>query len=629
MEEIMKRLGLSLLGFVCVLCLAVPGHGQPTPKATSAAAPTVAEAEKFINTAEAKLDELGVKLSHASWVQETYINDDTQAILADYGEQQISYLTELARKVKRYEGLQLPPVLARKFLLLKLNLFSLSDPKERKEVADLGAWLTGEYGKGKYCPKTGKLAGKCLEISEVETVLANSRDPEEMKEVWTGWHSVGAPLRQKYTRFVALQNKGAQELGYKDMGAFWRAGYDMPPDSFSAELERLWNQVRPLYESLHAYVRTQLVKQYGQTAVNKEGLIRADLLGNPWAQEWGNVYPLVAPKDSKGTGFDLTQLLKDKKVDELGMVHYGENFFKSLGFAPLPQTFWERSMFIRPRDREVVCHASAWDIDNKDDLRLKMCILVRDEDFITIHHELGHNFYQRAYKNQSPLFQGGANDGFHEAIGDAIALSVTPDYVKQVGLLDTVPPSDDISILLRKAMDKVAFLPFGLLIDQWRWKVFSGEVKPDDYNRAWWELREKYQGVFPPAARSENDFDPGAKMHIPANVPYTRYFLAAVLQFQFYRGMCHEAGYTGPLHQCSFYGNRKAGEKLNAMLEAGLSRPWPEALKMLTGENKMDAGAMMDYFAPLKKWLDQQNAAAGVKPGWTTPANALAGAGQR
>jgi peptidyl-dipeptidase A len=363
-----------------------------------------------------------------------------------------------------------------------------------------------------------------------------------------------------------------------------------------------------------------LVKKYGPQAVDANGMIRADLLGNPWAQKWGNIYPLVAPANSKGAGYDLTELLKQKNVDERGMVRYGENFFKSLGFAPLPESFWARSQFIKPRDRDVVCHASAWDVDNKDDLRLKMCIQIRDEDFVTVHHELGHNFYQRAYKNQPFLFVNGANDGFHEAIGDTIALSITPQYLKQAGLLDHVPQSDDTALLLRQAMDKVAFLPFGLLIDQWRWKVFDGEVAPAEYNAAWWKLRAKYQGVTPPVERTEADFDPGAKYHVPANVPYTRYFLARILQFQFYRAMCREAGETGPLHRCSFFGNKDAGAKLNAMLEMGQSRPWPEALKTLTGEDQMDAGAMMEYFAPLKKWLDEQNAAAGVKPGWTVPA---------
>jgi len=596
---------------------------NPTSKPSSAqekavtSKPTVAEAEKFIAHTETLLNELSVKLARAQWVQATYITDDTEALAADSNDRLIAAQTKLAEQVKRFDGLKLPPVLARKFLLLKLQLFSLPDAKQREEFTKLASSLEGDYGKGKYCPKTGKNAGKCLAIGDVEKIMASSRDPEELKDVWAGWHSIGAPMRERYARYMAMQNQGARELGFKDMGAMWRSNYDMTPEQFSAETERLWKQVEPLYIALHTYVRNQLIKQYGADAANQDGLIRADLLGNPWAQEWGNIYPLVAPKDGAGKGYDLTELLKQKNVDELGMVHFGENFFKSLGFAPLPQTFWERSMFIKPRDRDVVCHASAWDLDNQDDLRLKMCILIRDEDFVTVHHELGHNFYQRAYKSKPFLFQNGANDGFHEAIGDSIALSITPEYLKQVGLLESVPLTDDTALLLRQAMDKVAFLPFGLMIDQWRWKVFAGEIKPADYNKSWWQLRAKYQGIAPPVARSEADFDPGAKYHVPANVPYTRYFLARILQFQFYRAMCREAGQTGPLHRCSFYGDKKAGARLNAMLELGQSKPWPEALKTLTGEDRMDANAMMEYFAPLKKWLDEQNAAAGAKPGWT------------
>jgi len=593
---------------------------QESKMSSKQSKPTVADAEKFIVETESTLSELSIKLARAQWVQATFITDDTETISADYNERLIAELTRLAPEVKRFDGVKMPPVLARKFLLLKLQLFSLENPKEREEYTKLVSSLEGEYGKGKYCPKAGKFAGKCLPIGEIEKIMATSRDPEELKELWVGWHAIGAPMRTKYARYIELQNKGARELGFKDMGAQWRSNYDMTPEQFSADTERLWQQVRPLYESLHTYVRNQLVKQYGAQATDANGMIRADLLGNPWAQEWGNIYPLVAPANNKGAGYDLTELLKAKKVDELGMVRYGENFFKSLGFAPLPETFWERSQFIKPRDREVVCHASAWDIDNKDDLRLKMCIEIRDEDFVTIHHELGHNFYQRAYKNQPFLFVNGANDGFHEAIGDTIALSITPEYLKQVGLIEKVPESDDTALLLSQAMDKVAFLPFGLMIDQWRWKVFSGEIKPADYNAGWWNLRAKYQGVVPPVARTEADFDPGAKYHVPANVPYTRYFLARILQFQFYRAMCREAGQTGPLHRCSFYNNKAAGAKLEAMLQLGQSKPWPEALKTLTGDEQVDAGAMMEYFAPLKKWLDQQNAAAGVKPGWTVPA---------
>ena len=447
----------------------------------------------------------------------------------------------------------------------------------------------------------------------MERILAESRDPQELLSAWQGWHSIAPPMRERYARLVELGNRGARELGFADVGAMWRSGYDMPADEFSKELDRLWEQVRPLYVSLHSYARWKLAEKYGKDVVSEDQPIPAHLLGNMWAQDWSYTYPLLAPPGND-KGVDLTGALRARNTDARGMVKYGENFFTSLGFAPLPGSFWERSLFTKPRDRDVVCHASAWSMDFKDDLRIKMCVEIDAEDFSTIHHELGHNFYARAYNQLSPLFQNSANDGFHEAIGDTIALSVTPEYLKQIGLIETVPPaSGDIGLLLGRALEKVAFLPFGLLVDQWRWKVFSGEIKPADYNTSWWDLRRKYQGVAPPVARSEADFDPGAKYHIPANVPYTRYFLATILQFQFHRALCREIGYTGPLHRCSIYGNKAAGAKLAKMLAMGQSRPWPEALEALTGERHMDASAMLDYFAPLKKWLDEQNAGHTVR----------------
>jgi peptidyl-dipeptidase A len=587
---------------------------QPT---TQTNPPTPEQAAEFLKNAEARLSDLTIKASRAAWVQSNFITDDTQQLAAEANEVLIGVSTDLAKQATKYDGVKLPPDQARKMLLLKLSIGipAPSDPKELAELARLGTALEAEYGKGKYCPKTGKHAGKCLDITAIESIMATSSDPDELKDLWVGWRTISPPMRPQFARMVELANKGAREMNFKDVGAIWRAGYDMPADDFSKEVERLWQQVKPLYDSLHAYVRTKLVEKYGPAAVDASGMIRADLLGNPWAQEWGNIFPLVAPP-AQQQPYDITGLLKAKNVDAIGMVKYGEGFFTSLGFAPLPKTFWERSLFVKPQDREVVCHASAWDIDNQDDVRLKMCIQIRGEDFVTVHHELGHNFYQRAYKNQPPLFQNGANDGFHEAIGDSIALAITPEYLKGVGLLNEIPKSDDTGYLLHMALDKVAFLPFGLLIDQWRWKVFSGAIQPGDYNAAWWQMREKYQGIFPPAERSEADFDPGAKYHVAANVPYTRYFLARILQFQFYRAMCREAGFTGPLYRCSFYGNKAAGDRLNKMLEMGQSQPWPEALYALTGEKQMDANAMMEYFAPLKQWLDEQN--KGKPVGWKT-----------
>jgi len=587
------------------LCIAMNAYAQN-------AASTAADAQEFMNKAEAQLSDLSVKVQRASWVQENFITDDTQAMAADAIDEVTAVTTDLVEQAKRFDGVALPPDLARKFMLLKLGLTAPApkDPALRREMTEIGVSLDADYGKGKYCRKNGE----CLDITAIEKLMSTSRDPEALQEVWTGWHAIAPPMRQRYSRFIALSNQGAREIGFKDVGALWRAGYDMTPEEFSADLERLWNQVKPLYLSLHTFVRWKLAEKYGPNVVPLDGPIPAHLLGNPWAQEWGNVYDLLGVQEDKG-GVNVTELLKKKNLDPKGMVKYGEGFFTSMGFAPLPPTFWERSLFTKPADRDVVCHASAWDIDNQDDLRVKMCIQVRGTDFVTIHHELGHNFYQRAYKDQPFMFKNGANDGFHEAIGDAIALAITPEYLHKVGLLDNVrQASNDVPELLKQALDRVAFLPFGLMIDQWRWKVFSGEIAPANYNKSWWALRLKYQGVAPPVARSEADFDPGAKYHVAANVPYTRYFLAHILEFQFYRALCRESGYKGPLNRCTFYGSKEAGAKFNRMLAMGQSKPWPDALEVLTGERQTDAGALLEYFAPLKQWLDEQN--RGKKVGW-------------
>ena len=568
---------------------------------------TKEDAERFIADAEKRLLDLSIKSARADWIKSTFITDDTEALAADANENLIAATTELAEQARRYENVDLSPEARRKLKLLKLllTLPAPKDPAERTELTKIAASMEGDYGKGKYCPDGEK--GKCLSLTELEEIMGNSRDPEELKRAWLGWHQIAIPIRKDYVRFVELSNKGAKEMGFADTGAMWRSKYDMEPDAFAAEMERLWQQVKPLYESLYTYTRRKLSEKYGKEIVSEDKPIPAHLLGNMWAQTWGNIYPLLAPENAD-RGYDLTQILKSRNTDELQMVRYGEQFFTSVGFDPLPKTFWERSLFKKPTDREVVCHASAWDIDYEKDVRLKQCIQINEEDFSVVHHELGHNYYQMAYSTQPFLFRESANDAFHEAIGDTIALSVTPPYLKQLGLINAVPDQRaDMGFLLNRALDKVAFLPFGYLVDQWRWKVFSGQVGPNDYNKAWWELREKYQGIAAPAPRTEQDFDPGAKYHVPANTPYARYFLAAILQFQFHRALCREAGFTGPLYQCSIYGNKKAGEKLKAMLAMGSSEPWPAALKAMTGEDKMDATAIIDYFAPLKAWLDEQN----------------------
>ncbi len=575
------------------------------------APPTAASAAEFVAEAEAELLESWIATERASWVQANFITHDTELLAAAAEEKTTNLVVGLAQEAAKFNDLELDPDLGRKLSKLKLAL-TLPAPAngdETRELTRIAASMKSTYGSGKHCPE----GGECRDLGQLSEVIDSSQDADELLDAWLGWRTVSPPMREGFERFVELGNKGASELGFSDVGAMWRSKYDMDPDDFAAELDRLWGQVQPLYEALHCHVRAKLADQYGDV-VDESGPIPAHLLGNMWAQTWSNVYDQVAPSNVDA-GYDLTELLRQRKVDEREMVRYGERFFTSLGFDPLPDTFWERSLFVKPADRDVVCHASAWDLDWQDDLRIKMCIKVDSEDFNTIHHELGHNFYQRAYKHQPPLYTDSANDGFHEAVGDTIALSVTPGYLVKLGFLDEEPPaSADLGLLLRTALDKVAFLPFGLLVDQWRWKVFSGEVTPSDYNSAWWELREKYQGVGAPVERAATDFDPGAKYHVPANVPYTRYFLAHILQYQFHRSLCEAAGYEGPLNRCSIYDSKEAGERLKAMLEMGSSRPWPDALEALTGQRQMDATAILDYFAPLKTWLDEQN--AGRTCGW-------------
>ena len=575
------------------------------------------EAERFLTRAEHILDSLSIRTSRAQWVQQNFITDDTEILNAEASTQLAVAVQQLATEARKYDNANLPAATKRRLLLLKLALAAPPppDPAKASELSALVANLDATYGKGEYCRAGVDGAQKsCLAQQDISRILAESRINTELVDVWKGWHAIAVPMRDKYTRFVALSNEGAKGLGFADAGAMWRSGYDMPPDEFAKEMERAWNQLKPLYTSLHAYVRRKLYEKYGDAVMKPTGPIPAQLLGNIWAQDWSNIYDLVAPPGGTSS-VDLTELLKAKRVDEPGMVHYAENFFTSLGFAKLPETFWKRSLFLKPEDREVVCHASAWNIDNREDLRIKMCIERTGEMFNVVHHELGHNFYQRAYNKLPFLYQNGANDGFHEAIGDAVALSITPKYLQQVGLLDKLPPaSNDTLFLLRKALEKIAFLPFGLLVDQWRWKVFSGEVTAANYNKAWWDLKLQYQGVVPPIARTEADFDPGAKYHVPGNVPYARYFLAAIHQFQFYRTLCRDAGHSGPLYQCSFYGSKEAGSKLEKMLAAGASRPWQDTMMDFTGEKGLDASSVMEYFQPLKVWLDRQN--AGKPVGW-------------
>lgn len=645
----MKAMKQAVLMTAILLAACGPQQDQ---KQEGPAAATPAEADAFIARVNEDLRRLAENGARAGWTASTYINEDTQYLSARATEEYLAYLQRAVEEAKRFEGLDLKPETARAIQLLKLGTAMPAPPDADKlaELTRVATRMEATYGSGKYCPAGPE---SCKSLGELSSILAHPRQHsyEELQEAWTGWRTIttrvnpdsGTTMREDYARFVELTNEGARALGYENLGVMWRSGYDMAPDAFRAELDRLWSQVEPLYEGLHCYVRAELEQHYGDKLPDN-GRIPAHLLGNMWAQQWGNIFPLVEPyPDASELDVGTTlRAWRDKHEQALlatlepeagiperaeklrqaeawiarEMTESAEAFYTSMGIRELPDSFWQQSLFIKPRDRDVVCHASAWDIDMQGDVRIKMCITPTEEDLATIYHELGHLYYDLAYNPLPPIFQAGAHDGFHEAIGDTIVLAMTPDYLAEAGLIEQASDSREavINRQLKMALDKVAFLPFGRMIDEWRWRVFSGEITPENYNAGWWELRRRYQGIEPPVPRSEAHFDPGAKYHIPANTPYTRYFLAHILQFQFYKAMCDAAGHEGPLYQCSFFGSEKAGERFWAMMEKGASQPWPQTLELLTGTREMDAAALIEYFQPLQEYLDEQN--RGRQCGW-------------
>ncbi len=601
-----------LLGGAAAFALALGGCNGGS--ATTAAKP---DAPTFLASAEKELSEFSDYANRIAWVNANFITEDTDWLAARSGSEGTLLGVRLANGTKDYANAALTPEQKRKMSILLAGMVipapSTGTPEDQKKISDelntITTNLQSSYGKGKFT-----IDGKELNLEELSGIIADSRDPKKLQQAWEGWQTIAVPMAKDYARMVEIGNAGAKELGFSDIADMWLSNYDMPSKDMEATVEKLWSQVQPLYNDLHCYTRAKLNQKYGDAVQSKTGPIRADLLGNMWAQQWNGIYDIVAPPASD-PGFDLTKALVAKNYDAVKMVKTGEAFYTSLGLPALPDTFWTRSLITRPRDREVICHASAWDLDNLDDIRIKMCTQVNAEDFSTVHHELGHNFYQRAYKGQDFLFRNGANDGFHEAIGDFVALSITPEYLKEIGLISKVPSADaDIGLLMDRALEKVAFLPFGLKVDKWRWQVFRGETTPAQYNQAWVDLGLKYQGITPPGPRPADAFDAGAKFHVPGNTPYLRYFLSFILQFQFQKAACEQAGWTGPLHRCSIYGNKEVGAKFTKMLEMGASKPWPDALEAFTGTREMDGSALVSYFAPLQVWLKEQN--KGQTCGW-------------
>ena len=552
----------------------------------------------------------GPIVSSAYWIGSNFITHDSQNIVADYSKRYTLKSLENSRTASSFNDLKTSDSNRRMLELLKSS-FVMPPPLDENlasELSSISTKLEAMYGSGEYCYENGS----CYDLEAFEQIIDKSRNPKDLLMAWNGWHEVGKPMKPMYMRMVEIGNQGSRDLGYSGLDDLWFSKYDMPADDFLKETDSVWEEVKPLYDALHCHVRSQLNKHYGDEVVSLNGPLPVHLMGNMWGQSWSNIYDLVYPEASQTKSVDVTQIIQERNINETEMVEYAEDFFLSIGFEPLPDTFWERSLFVKPQDRSVVCHASAWNLDSaNNDLRIKMCIEKNEEDFITIHHELGHIFYYQAYNHLPTLFQGGANDGFHEAFGDLLTLSITPDYLKQIGFITAdeaeQAKNDSIGLLMKQALEGVVVIPWALMLDKWRAGVFTGDISETELNQAWWDMRESYQGIAPPSYRSEEYFDPGAKYHIPGNTPYTRYYLARIMQYQFHESLCNDIGFTGPLHECSIYGDKSAGEKIISTMAMGQSAPWQDAFEKLTGTRKISGKSVMNYYKPLKEWLDNKN----------------------
>jgi|TARA_B100002019_G_scaffold56893_1_gene48910 peptidyl-dipeptidase A len=594
-----KYLSIYLLLLIVASC--VPGSEQIDRNK---------EIEDFLNNIEEENKNDGPVIYSASWISSNFITYDSQKVIADYGTRYTLKSLERSREASAFDDVSTSAENRRMLNILKSS-FVMPPPLNKElasELSSITTSLEAMYGSGEHCYEDGS----CYDLEAFESIIDNSRDPEELLKAWQGWHEIGKPMKSMYMRMVDIGNQGSKDLGYQGLSDLWFSKYDMPADEFLNETDRVWEEVKPLYDALHCHVRAKLNEHYGDNVVPESGPLPVHLLGNMWGQSWSNIYDLVYTEESQQNSVDVTKIIEEKGLNEIEMVEYAEDFFLSIGFDPLPDTFWERSLFVKPRDRSVVCHASAWNLDPaNNDLRIKMCIEKNEEDFVTIHHELGHIFYYQAYNHLPTLFQGGANDGFHEAFGDLLTLSITPDYLTQIDFITeeqaSVAKEDPIGLLMKQALDGVVVVPWALMLDKWRSGVFNGEIDETNLNSSWWKLREYYQGINTSTERSEDYFDPGAKYHIPGNTPYTRYYLARIMQYQFHEALCNEIEFDGLLHECSIYGSEKAGDKIISTMAMGESLPWQDAFENLTGSRKLSGKSILNYYAPLKDWLDEQN----------------------
>uniref|UniRef100_A0A8C4RH50 Angiotensin-converting enzyme n=1 Tax=Erpetoichthys calabaricus TaxID=27687 RepID=A0A8C4RH50_ERPCA len=593
--------------------------------ATAVQLVTVEEkAEQFLNDFNIEAPILNYQYSLASWEYNTNITNENAEKLSEMGAIWSEFYNKASDNATDFNLNEISNYTIKQQLQFLQDKGSGALPKDKfQKLNKILQEMSKIYSTGKVCR-----GESCLTLEPgLEDIMANSTDYDERLEVWEGWRrEVGKKMRPLYEEYIVLKNEASKLNGYKDYGDYWRGDYETEGDSpygytrdqLREDVGKIYKEILPLYKQLHAYVRAMLSKAYPGHLNNRGGL-PANLLGDMWGRFWTNLYGLSIPFIGK-EDIDVTSAMDGKGWTYKDMFEAGETFFESVGLFNMTEEFWNNSMLEKPNDREVVCHPTAWDMGNGKDFRIKMCTKVNMDDFLTVHHEMGHIEYDMAYAHQPFLFRNGANEGFHEAVGEIMSLSAaTPKHLKSLDLLSANFVEDyeiDINFLMKQALTIVSTLPFTYMLEEWRWQVFEGKIPRDRWMKTWWEMKRNLVGVAEPVPHDETYCDPPTLFHVSNDYSFIRYFTRTIYQFQFQKALCEEANHSGPLYKCDITNSTAAGLKLKNMLELGKSKPWTEALQRITGETRMNATALLDYFRPLEDWLKKDNELNNRYVGW-------------
>ncbi|NWW89629.1 ACE2 enzyme, partial [Rhynochetos jubatus] len=588
------------------------------------------EAQMFLNEFNRRVENISYETSLASWNYNTNITEETANKMNEADAKWSAFYSEASMNASSF------PLTSIQDALTRLQIQTLQDrgssalsPEKYSRLSTVLNTMSTIYSTGTVCKITEP--SECLVLEPgLDIIMANSTDYDERLWAWEGWRAeVGRMMRPLYEEYVELKNEVAKLNNYSDYGDYWRANYeaDYPEeykysrDQLIEDVEKTFEQIKPLYQQLHAYVRHRLEQVYGPELISSTGCLPAHLLGDMWGRFWTNLYGLAVPYPAK-PNIDVTSAMVQKKWDAMRIFKAAEAFFTSIGLSEMTKGFWENSMLTEPTDnRKVVCHPTAWDLGNND-YRIKMCTKVTMDDFLTAHHEMGHIEYDMAYSEKPYLLRGGANEGFHEAVGEIMSLSAaTPQHLKSLDLLEPTFQEDEeteINFLLKQALTIVGTMPFTYMLEKWRWMVFRGEITKQEWTKRWWEMKREIVGVVEPVPHDETYCDPAVLFHVANDYSFIRYYTRTIFQFQFQEALCKAANHTGPLHTCDITNSTAAGQNLRQLLELGRSKPWTQALEGVTGEKYMNAAPLLHYFEPLYKWLQKNNSGRyiGWKTGW-------------